>query len=869
MRKLMNRTLLSQCVLVALTSFGAQANVTPATPCQPGVTSQTCGLTKYVDNSFYEDPGVTNAIMADTTANNIFMDGSRESGDTQSLTVSGTDMSGHYIQGSNGGTANITVNNGATVDMIEVGNTGATTNTTVTIDDATLNGENDAGSYEGKKAYMMGSAIYLDPMDKGYHTVNVEDGSMQHGSILSAGAGAQNIAISNSTMDKGGIYAGSDNSDTNITLTNASVDASQSEIAQNIDTLAVKLSGYKPFSDINLDAFGDVAIAMYGTKADSLALDNSTVTGDIGAFNENGTTLISLTNNSVVNGNVTVDGNAANSVLVDNSTVNGEINTSQSTGNSTITLQNNATVNGDITTGAGDDTVVLTNDSHVNGNGNGNGNVNGGDGSDTLSMDAGSSISGQISQFETVNTTSDNSIAIDKINDATSWSLQNGSTLIANTTGSNALVTMSTDSYVNFGNITGANNAVVVNSITPSAQNQQGIVLGTFTTSGSSAPQNYAAATFTNGDQTVENRSGAYNYNNSLNIVAADSAPQAQLTADNSQSWNIEFNSQKGNLASDVQGLVAGLDAAEQAGHQVADDISNHMNQVHLANLLGEQQDGAQVWGDFLYQNGNFSNDVDYKSITQGAQGGVDWTAHLDNGDSVTGGIALAWTRSRVQDTSDGADSFKDSVYGNYYSLYGGWQQALNGRTWGLFADGSFSYGDMRYSLSANNVTGDTSGMTEALHGSTDGSLYLAQARTGVNVLLPGETLLQPYATLGWDQTKANGFSDSEVTFADSQVSSWNGGAGVRLTTTLRDLNKNVKVMPWIDARFQKEFSDDTDIQAADYHNTSGHNNTMGIFGAGINATIAHNFTLTTGVYVGTGDVDNDASVQAGMSYSF
>lgn len=867
MRKLMNRTLLSQCVLVALTSFGAQANVTPATPCQPGVTSQTCGLTKYVDNSFYEDPGVTNAIMADTTANNIFMDGSRESGDTQSLTVSGTDMSGHYIQGSNGGTANITVNNGATVDMIEVGNTGATTNTTVTIDDATLNGENDAGSYEGKKAYMMGSAIYLDPMDKGYHTVNVEDGSMLHGSILSAGAGAQNIAISNSTMDKGGIYAGSDKSDTNITLTNASVDASQSEIAQNIDTLAVKLSGYKPFSDINLDAFGDVAIAMYGTKADSLALDNSTVTGDIGAFNENGTTLISLTNNSVVNGNVTVDGNATNSVLVDNSTVNGEINTSQSTGNSTITLQNNATVNGDITTGAGDDTVVLTNDSHVNGNGNGN--VNGGDGSDTLSMDAGSSISGQISQFETVNTTSDNSIAIDKINDATSWSLQNGSTLIANTTGSNALVTMSTDSYVNFGNITGANNAVVVNSITPSAQNQQGIVLGTFTTSGSSAPQNYAAATFTNGDQTVENRSGAYNYNNSLNIVAADSAPQAQLTADNSQSWNIEFNSQKGNLASDVQGLVAGLDAAEQAGHQVADDISNHMNQVHLANLLGEQQDGAQVWGDFLYQNGNFSNDVDYKSITQGAQGGVDWTAHLDNGDSVTGGIALAWTRSRVQDTSDGADSFKDSVYGNYYSLYGGWQQALNGRTWGLFADGSFSYGDMRYSLSANNVTGDTSGMTEALHGSTDGSLYLAQARTGVNVLLPGETLLQPYATLGWDQTKANGFSDSEVTFADSQVSSWNGGAGVRLTTTLRDLNKNVKVIPWIDARFQKEFSDNTDIQAADYHNTSGHNNTMGIFGAGINATIAHNFTLTTGVYVGTGDVDNDASVQAGMSYSF
>lgn len=866
MRKLTNLTLLSQSIVMALASFSAHASITPAasTPdCKDGATTQTCGLSIYDHGNYFEDPGVTNAVMANATATNIYMDGHRKEGDTQTLTVSGTDMSGHYIQGSNGGTVNINLNNGATVDMIETGSEFKTTNTTITVDSSTLNGENSAGNYDNDKAYMMGSAIYLDPMDKGYHNVNIQNGSVLHGSIVSAGAGVQNINISNSTMDKGGIYAGSDKSDTTITLTNATVDGSQSEIAQNIDTLAEKLSEYQPFSDLNLDAFGDVAVAMYGTKADSLALNNSTVTGDIGVINEKGTTTLSLNNRSVVNGNITLGGNSANSVLVDNSTINGAVNTSQNSGNTTITLQNNATVNGDITTGAGDDTVVLTNNSHVNGD------VDGGDGSDTLSMDAGSAISGEISQFETVNTTSDNSIAIDKIHDATSWSLQNGSTLIATTTGSNAMVTMSTDSFVNFGTITGANNAVIVNSITPSAMNKQGVILGTFTTAGSSAPQNYAAATFTNGKQEVENRSGAYNYDNSLNIVAADAAPQTMLAADNSQSWNIEFNSQKGSLASDVQGLVAGLDAAEQAGHQVADDISNHMNQVHLANMLGDEQDGAQVWGDFLYQNGNFSNDVDYKSITQGAQGGVDWTAHLSNGDSVTGGIALAWTRSRVQDTSDGADSFNDSVYGNYYSLYGGWQQALNGRTWGLFADGSFSYGDMRYSLSASNVTGDTSGMTEALSGSTDGSLYLAQARTGINVLLPGETLLQPYATLGWDETKANGFSDSEVTFADSQVSSWNGGAGVRLTTMLTDLNKNVTVMPWVDARFQKEFSDDTDIKAADYHNTAGHNNSMGIFGAGINASIAHNFTLNTGVYVGTGDVDNDASVQAGMSYSF
>lgn len=866
MRKIMNRTLLSQCVFVALASFSAYASAATNTPCADGNTSQTCGLRAATTtdgiNVYQQDTGVSNAVMADPTSGSIFMNGHTGADDTQSLIVSGTNMTGSYIQGSKGGTANITVTNGATVDMIEVGDVGFTTNTTVTVDHSTLNGENDAVLYPNKKDYMLGAAIYLDPADNGYHTANITNGSVLHGSIISGGAGMQTISMSNSTMDNGGIYAGSQKADTAISLTNAQVDGTHSKVAQDIDKAAEFLSK-TVFKDINLDEFGDVTVAMLGTTNTNLTLNNSTVTGDVGVINDKGSATLSLTNNSSINGNVILSGDSSNNITVDNSAINGNVDASANTGNTTITLQNNANVKGDITTGAGNDTVVLTNNSHVSGN------VNGGDGSDSLSMDAGSSVSGQISQFETVNTTSNNNINIDTINDATVWNLQSGSRLVASTTGSNASVSMSTDSFVDFGTITGTNNTVIVNSISPSSQNQSNLMLGSFRTSGTADPKTYAAASFTNGQQSVENRSGAYNYDNSLDIVAADTSPQTMLKAENSQTWNILFSSSQGALASDVQGLIAGLDAAEQAGHQVADDISNHMNQVHLASLFGEQQDGAQVWGNFLYQNGNFSNDVDYKSITQGAQGGVDWTAHLDNGDSVTGGIALAWTRSRVQDTSNSADSFKDTVYGNYYSLYGGWQQALNGKSWGLFADGSFSYGDMRYSLSANNVTGDTSGMTEALSGSTDGSLYMAQGRTGVNILLPGKTLLQPYATLGWDQTKADSFSDQQIAFSDSQISSWNGGAGIRLTTAIRDLNKNVQVMPWIDARFQKEFSDDTDIQAADYHNTAGHNNTMGIFGAGINATIAHNFSVNTGVYVGTGDVDNDASVQAGMSYSF
>jgi len=225
-------------------------------------------------------------------------------------------------------------------------------------------------------------------------------------------------------MDKGGIYAGSDKADTTITLTRSFVDAAQSEIANNIDTFVIKLSQYKPFNDINFDAFGDVAIGMYGTTHDSLALNNSSVTGDIGVINENGATTISLTNNSLVKGNITLQGNSANDLLLDNSTINGNVNASQNSGNTTIALQNKAAVNGDITTGKGDDTLVLTNNSHVNGN------VDGGDESDTLSKDGGSSISGQISQFETVNTNSNNSISIDKINDTTTWDLQTAHALL-------------------------------------------------------------------------------------------------------------------------------------------------------------------------------------------------------------------------------------------------------------------------------------------------------------------------------------------------------------------------------------------------------------------------------------------------------
>ncbi|QFH49827.1 hypothetical protein [Leclercia adecarboxylata] len=80
---------------------------------------------------------------------------------------------------------------------------------------------------------------------------------------------------------------------------------------------------------------------------------------------------------------------------------------------------------------------------------------------------------------------------------------------------------------------------------------------------------------------------------------------------------------------------------------------------------------------------------------------------------------------------------------------------------------------------------------------------------------------------------------------------------------------KNVELYPWVDARYQTGFSDNTDIIAADELNTDGLNISMDIFDAGINTAIGNHFSLNTGLYFVTDDVENDARVQGGISYPF
>ena len=71
---------------------------------------------------------------------------------TQTLTVSGTNMAGRYINGSFAGTANIIMVNGATTDLISAGLAGELTNVNITVDGSTLNGAQTGHSMTSRVA---------------------------------------------------------------------------------------------------------------------------------------------------------------------------------------------------------------------------------------------------------------------------------------------------------------------------------------------------------------------------------------------------------------------------------------------------------------------------------------------------------------------------------------------------------------------------------------------------------------------------------------------------------------------------------------------------------------------------------------------
>ncbi|ENO0459905.1 autotransporter domain-containing protein [Salmonella enterica] len=419
-------------------------------------------------------------------------------------------------------------------------------------------------------------------------------------------------------------------------------------------------------------------------------------------------------------------------------------------------------------------------------------------------------------------------------------------------------INVSSDSSFTINGKTDANLEVDFSTLSQPTTNNAGITYST-------ENKDSVNVAFANGQQSVTARSGAYNYNADI-VTTESSTNNDSLSASDNSTITASVQQEKTGLANDVQGAIAGLDAAKQSNNAIADSINAHINTLNNINIMHGIQKGTHIWGDFLYQNGNFQDDVNYKSVLQGTQSGIDWTSELSNGDSLTGGVALGYVRNKTNH-ADNAGHFNNDVYGNYYSVYGGWQQNLRDTGWGLFANGSFSYGDMRYSMSGSNVSNQTTGSQQSYSSSYDGDAYNIETHAGINFVLPSQTLIQPYVMAGWNKVTADSFSESGINFSKNDISVWNAGAGMRVTTELN--MANISLMPWADAHYQAEFSDDSDFTAADYHMSEGNNQKVGMFGLGVNAGLNKDLTFNFGTWYGTGDVDSDVSVQAGLNYHF
>ena len=288
---------------------------------------------------------------------------------TQTLTVSGTNMTGYYVNGSTGGTANINIQNGAIVDLIEAGGA-LVTNVNITVDNSTLNGAQTGMIYDpfngGNKDFTRGSAIFVDLLDLGTHTINVVNGSRLNGSIVTGGlGGAQSVSVDSSTINEGGIYVASLGVNT-ISVTDSTVDATGSEVAAGLADFAQELAnaGY-PVDISNVD---NLAIGLFGTQS-TLTLAGSTVTGDVGllGIGANATYQMSVTDSRIA-GNLVHRGQAPASVNFDASSIVGDIHAT----NTDVVLQNASTFQGVFETSAGSTSNLTLVDSTWNMTGSSN-----------------------------------------------------------------------------------------------------------------------------------------------------------------------------------------------------------------------------------------------------------------------------------------------------------------------------------------------------------------------------------------------------------------------------------------------------------------------------------------------------------------
>lgn len=895
-------TLLAKCVLSASTSvITAGALLSPvsviAAPLPTGMINGVNG----VHHVWLVDKpnGAGMLKKGDANQNVYFSHQHRGEHDTQTLVVQGTDLSGHYINISDKGTANVMMNDKAHTDFIEAGNPGSTTNTHIILNNSTLDGPKRNHNYDDKtlmapvhdKNYLDGAAVYLDRQDSGELTVGILNHSTVNGDIFASKGGKKRVEITDSALHKGGIVFDGP-SENVLTVNNGLIDAagrtgkdqsyavSLTDSKDNTINIAKKStlnggvhisgSGHNDniaISNSTLNAINGVALDDSGAKHLNLDVTGSQLAGDIKidkAYNtdlnlRNSALKGSLAVNSLSHANISiqnsqlsgalnVSGTGRQNISVDHSSLNG-IDAHSATSDMDVTVQNHSRILGNIQMGTGTNTLTLADASLVEGN------VDGGSANakNALLLKNGSGFVGKASRFATITNTDHNLVITPDLVKQT-ITLQKGSRLFVNKL---ADATINTDTSSHFsvaGSMSGSNsiNVGMLSPETTPGSHEIGVLEG--------GDLHTTKVGFANHQLSSTARQGVYNYDLGLY------AQQSETTSNGKTPVHLVVDMKQQGLANDVKGAIAGLEGAKRDSAAVTNSITNHMNALSVDNAFNGAHPGVGIWGDYLSQNSDNKDAVNYHNALRGTTLGMDWTWVPGNGDNLTTGVAFSQVKDKLSGITS-TDHFSNKLNGDYYSLYGGWQQALTNQHWGFFTDGSASYGENTFALSSSNVGTSTSAVEERLHSGYKGKVYSAQLRSGINLMPTPSLLLQPYAVAGWSKAEAHEFSNTYVNFNAGQISAWYAGGGARITTKFGV--GHVTLKPWLDASYISEFSNKDTLMANAQPVSNAKSRHYTNMGAGVGADFTDDLSVNVGAFSSAGDAKNNLNVQAGVKYNF
>ena len=311
---------------------------------------------------YFSAPTQDAAINGDALAKSIYFasgTSSRGDNDIQNLLVDGAKLDNAYINASKKGTASITLANNATVDWLEAG--GGTTHLQITLDRSTVNGAQAEVDYDknGKtpasKNYAKGSALYLSTTDNGNQHINIVNGSVLNGRVLTGGGGLHEINIEDSQLNKGGVVISGSRNNNAITLKNSRIDTAGAGVPTDKALHITSFATTEINNDLALENSqlnGSISVTNAKTGLTTLTLNGSTVNKTTNAKGEaitlgGGTATVLAAASSAINGTIALASNERVQVDLQNTRLDGAMTLSDAR-EIELKLGGNAQITGDV-----------------------------------------------------------------------------------------------------------------------------------------------------------------------------------------------------------------------------------------------------------------------------------------------------------------------------------------------------------------------------------------------------------------------------------------------------------------------------------------------------------------------------------------